>query len=239
MGIHLWKMITIMESAVKKAKEALKNADAILIGASNGLSISEGYNIFADDDSFNDIFGDLKRKYGLRSVLDGCFHHYPTETARRKFSDRLVKTWVEDYTPSQVMKDLRAIVGDKPYFILTTNADEHLEAAGFAPDKVWEIEGTFRQLSEGKKPENRQVELDGFLNKYGHRNLVILEIGIGSQNRIIKLPLMQLVLREPNATYITLNLPNEIYIPNEIAPKSIALPGDIADTLATLIKREN
>lgn len=239
MGIHLWKMITIMESAVKKAKEALKNADAILIGASNGLSISEGYNIFADDESFNDIFGDLKRKYGLRSVLDGCFHHYPTETARRKFSDRLVKTWVEDYTPSQVMKDLRTIVGDKPYFILTTNADEHLEAAGFAPDKVWEIEGTFRQLSEGKKPENRQVELDGFLNKYGHRNLVILELGIGSQNRIIKLPLMQLVLREPNATYITLNLPNEIYIPNEIAPKSIALPGDIADTLATLIKREN
>lgn len=232
-------MITIMESAVKKAKEALKNADAILIGASNGLSISEGYNIFADDESFNDIFGDLKRKYGLRSVLDGCFHHYPTETARRKFSDRLVKTWVEDYTPSQVMKDLRTIVGDKPYFILTTNADEHLEAAGFAPDKVWEIEGTFRQLSEGKKPENRQVELDGFLNKYGHRNLVILELGIGSQNRIIKLPLMQLVLREPNATYITLNLPNEIYIPNEIAPKSIALPGDIADTLATLIKREN
>ena len=232
-------MITIMESAVKKAKEALKNADAILIGASNGLSISEGYNIFADDESFNDIFGDLKRKYGLRSVLDGCFHHYPTETARRKFSDRLVKTWVEDYTPSQVMKDLRAIVGDKPYFILTTNADEHLEAAGFAPDKVWEIEGTFRQLSEGKKPENRQVELDGFLNKYGHRNLVILELGIGSQNRIIKLPLMQLVLGEPNATYITLNLPNEIYIPNEIAPKSIALPGDIAETLATLIKQEN
>lgn len=239
MGIHLWKMITIMESAVKKAKEALKNADAILIGASNGLSISEGHNIFADDESFNDIFGDLKRKYGLRSVLDGCFHRYPTEGARREFSDRLVKTWVEDYTPSQVMKDLREIVGDRPYFILTTNADEHLEAAGFAPDKVWEIEGTFRQLSEGKKPENRQAELDGFLNKYGHRNLVILELGIGSQNRIIKLPLMQLALREPNATYITLNLPNEIYIPNEIAPKSIALPGDIADTLATLIKREN
>ena len=239
MGIHLWKMITIMESAVKKAKEALKNADAILIGASNGLSISEGYNIFADDDSFNDIFGDLKHKYGLRSVLDGCFHHYPTETARREFSDRLVKTWVEDYTPSQVMKDLREIVGDRPYLILTTNADEHLEAAGFAPDKVWEIEGTFRQLSEGKKPENRQAELNGFLNKYGHRNLVILELGIGSQNRIIKLPLMQLALREPNATYITLNLPNEIYIPNEIAPKSIALPGDIAETLATLIKQEN
>ena len=45
---------------------------------------------------------------------------------------------------------------------------------------------------------------------------------------------MQLALREPYATYITLNLPNEIYIPQEIASKSIAPPGDIADTLSKL-----
>lgn len=145
-------MITTMENEIEKVRETLKNADAILIGASNGLSISEGYNIFADDESFNKIFGDLKRKHGLRCVLDGCFHTYPTEADRREFSDHLVKTWVDDYEPTQVMKDLRTIVGDKPYFILTTNADEHLKAAGFAADMVWEIEGTFRQLSEGKTP---------------------------------------------------------------------------------------
>lgn len=226
-----------MNSEINKAKEALQNADAILIGASNGLSISEGYNIFADDESFNEIFGDLKRKHGLRSVLDGCFHRYTTESDRREFTDRLVKTWVEDYTPSQVMKDLRTIVGEKPYFILTTNADEHLETAGFSPEKIWEIEGTFRLLNEGKEPENKQAELNAFLNKYGNKNLVIIELGIGSQNRIIKLPLMQLALREPNATYITLNLPHEIFIPQEIESKSIALPGDIADTLRKLTDR--
>lgn len=226
-----------METSIKKAKEALKNADAILMGASNGLSISEGYNIFADNEHFNEIFGDLKRRHCLRSVLDGCFHHYPTEADRREFTDRLVKTWVEEYTPSQVMKDLRKIIGEKPYFILTTNADEHLEAAGFSPEKVWEIEGTFRQLNEGKEPENKQAELNAFLYKYGNKNLVILELGIGSQNRIIKFPLMQLALREPNATYITLNLPHEIFIPQEIESKSIALPGDIADTLRKLTDR--
>ena len=78
------------------------------------------------------------------------------------------------------MMDLREIVSDKPYFILTTNADEHLEAAGFEADRVWKIEGTFRQLSEGKTPENKQPELNDFLNKYCDLNLVILELGIGS-----------------------------------------------------------
>ncbi len=227
-------MITTMESEIKKARAALQNADAILIGASNGLSISEGYNIFADDKSFNEIFGDLKLKHGIHSVIDGCFHRYPSEADHREFFDRLIRTWVDDYVPSQVMKDLRDIVGDKPYFILTTNADEHLEAAGFSADRVWEIEGTFRQLSDGKTPENKQTELNDFLYKYGNHNLVILELGIGSHNRIIKLPLMQLALREPSATYITLNLPNEIYIPQEIESKSIALRGDIADTLRKL-----
>ena len=76
--------------------------------------------------------------------------------------------------------DLREIVDDKPYFILTTNADEHLEAVGFEADRFWEIEGTFRQFSEGKTPENKQLELNDFLNMYGNRNLVILELGIGS-----------------------------------------------------------
>ncbi|MDE6682360.1 MAG: hypothetical protein K2J87_02930, partial [Muribaculaceae bacterium] len=146
--------------------------------------------------------------------------------------------WASDYTPSSVLKYLRAIVGTKPYFILTTNADEHLEAAGFSPDKIWEIEGTFRQLADNREPQNKQKELYDFLNKFAGRKLVILELGIGSRNRIIKLPLMQLALREPDAIYITLNLPHEIYIPEEFADKSIALPGDIADTLRLLTKTD-
>ncbi|WP_337641880.1 hypothetical protein [Prevotella sp.] len=39
---------------------------------------------------------------------------------------------------------------------------------------------------------------------------------------------------ETNATYITLNLPHELYIPEEIAGKSIALPGDIATILVDI-----
>lgn len=36
----------------RQIAEKIKEADGILIGASNGLSIAEGYNIFADDGRF-------------------------------------------------------------------------------------------------------------------------------------------------------------------------------------------
>lgn len=51
--------------------EILNDADAILIGASNGLSITEGLNLFADDAAFENLFGDFKRKYELQCILPG------------------------------------------------------------------------------------------------------------------------------------------------------------------------
>ena len=223
-----------MNTQIEKTRHTLRQADAILIGASNGLSIAEGYNIFADNDMFRSLFDDFRQKFGIRNVLEGCFFDYPSSSDRKAFISRLVEHWVEKYKPTQVMTDLRTIVGEKPYFILTTNADTHLELSGFNPADVWEIEGTFVQLLDGVPPENKQWRVNDFLKQYSGKRLVLLELGIGSRNRIIKQPMMQLAVQETNATYITLNLHNEIYIPEEIAHKSIALPGDIAITLNEL-----
>lgn len=41
----------------KTARYWLTNADAIIISASNGLSVAEGYNIFAHDEAFMTRFG--------------------------------------------------------------------------------------------------------------------------------------------------------------------------------------
>ena len=223
-----------MNPAIEKARKAIAGADAILIGASNGLSISEGYNIFAYNDMFRQQFGDMAQHYGFRSVLQGVFCHFPTQQAHDEFHQRLVKYWVTDYEPSQVMKDLRAIVGDKPYFIITTNCDMHLEKAGFAEDKVWELEGTFVSGVTHEFDMAKRPAFERFLADYGGKRLVVLELGIGSQNRIIKPVLYQVTQREPQATFITLNLPHEIVVPQEIGEKAIRLPGDIAVTLKEL-----
>ena len=219
---------------IQRAAQAIKDADALLIGASNGLSIAEGYHIFANNEMFRCQFGDFQQKYGIRSVIEGCFFHYPYEADRREFLHRLIQYWVTDYRPSQVMKDLLAVIGDKDYFILTSNADTHLELSGFAPGKVFEVEGTFEDMLHNRPMQDKSQEVNAFLNRYHGKRLVILELGIGSRNRLIKLPLMQLAAREPQATYITLNLAQELYIPNELTHKSIGLAGDIAVTLQKL-----
>lgn len=224
-----------MTADIEKAKELIAGADALLIGASNGLSIAEGYNIFADNEMFRRDFGEFRERFGIRSVLDGVFFHYPTPADRHAYLAKLVKDWVTDYRPSEVMLNLLAIVGDKDYFIVTTNGDTHLEESGFTADKVFELEGTFVQTLEGKPIADKSAELNAFISRYSGKKLVVLELGIGSRNRMIKEPLMQLVARHPGMAYITLNLPHEIYIPRQIADRSLALPGDIAETLKHLL----
>lgn len=62
----------------KQIAEKIKEADGILIGASNGLSIAEGYNIFANDEKFRSHFTDFQRKYGIRSLIQGSFGRFET-----------------------------------------------------------------------------------------------------------------------------------------------------------------
>ena len=51
-----------MYEDIKKVWKWIDGADAVLIGASNGLSITEGLHLFADNQVFEELFGDLKRK---------------------------------------------------------------------------------------------------------------------------------------------------------------------------------
>ena len=65
--------------------ENFREADAILIGASNGLSITEGLHLFADNAAFDELFGDFKQKYGLRCILQGMMAGWPSEEERWAF----------------------------------------------------------------------------------------------------------------------------------------------------------
>lgn len=216
--------------------KTLKSADAILIGASNGLSIAEGYNIFADNDMFRSQFGDYQRRFGIRCLLEGFFFNYPKQTERQEFFDRAVQYWVTDYTPTEVMKDLLRIVGDKDYFIATTNGDTHLELSGFDPAKVFEIENTFERVAKGLPVDDKSRQLQEFLAKYSGKKIAILELGIGRNNRIIKPFLFQVAQSEPQSVFIALNMSNEIALPMQTVNAPLALPGDIATTLRKLLK---
>lgn len=76
---------------------------------------------------------------------------------------------------------------------------------------------------------------DGFLKESHGKNLVILELGIGWRNQLIKAPLMNLAAQEPYSTYVTINL-GEIYIADNIRGKSFGLDGDLDVILSEIAK---
>lgn len=131
------------EDNIRFVREKLDEADAVLIGAGNGLSITEGLHLFADNQAFEDLFGDLKQRYGIRCILQGMGARWPSEEEKWGFWSRLAHHYCGSYRETQVMADLKKIVGEKDYFVLTSNGEGHFERCGFAPEKICEAEGNF------------------------------------------------------------------------------------------------
>lgn len=124
----------------------IKAADGILIGASNGLSIAEGYNIFANDERFRSHFSDFQKKYGIRSMIQGSFGGFTSENEMWSYYSRMAYYYMYHDEPSPLMKVLYALVKDKPYFVVTSNTDDHFAMAGFDRKAIFEIEGSLKDM---------------------------------------------------------------------------------------------
>ena len=88
---------------LKPIAAKIKEADAILIGASNGLSITEGLHLFADNVAFDELFGDFKQKYGLRCILQGMMARWPSGEEKWAFWARLIHHYCGQCRPTQVI----------------------------------------------------------------------------------------------------------------------------------------
>lgn len=228
-------MINLVE-AILSAQQQLQAADAILISASNGLSIAEGYHIFADDANFKHYFNDFREKYGFQNLIQGLFSPLP-EAEHQAYMTQVRRFLIEDYQPTDVFKTLKEIIDTKPYFVVTSNADTHFQLNGYAPSKLWEIEGNFAGLEERSEPWQAQyTAFQNFTQQHADDKVVQLELGIGANNQLIKMPMMQLVAKQPTWQFITLNLPQAINILPQITDRSLAVTGDIKINLQAIAK---
>lgn len=135
-----------MTGNYKKVKDLINEADAVLIGASNGLSIADGYNIFTNNAWFRSNFGDFQSRYGISNVLQGAFFPFPTPEERWGFVSRLASRVYFDVAPGRTMRNLRDVLAKKDTFVLTTNADNAFQHAGFDPAQVFAMEGGLGEM---------------------------------------------------------------------------------------------
>ena len=101
-----------------------------------------------------------------------------------------------------------------------------------------------KPLTMNLRSDDRFVEDEGwhqaaeryeqFLRSRGNGKILFLELGVGYNTPgIIKYPFWQMTVRNPNATYASINLGQAI-CPKEIQQQSICMDGDIGETLAAL-----
>ncbi|WP_202898316.1 hypothetical protein [Lactobacillus hamsteri] len=103
------------KKAVKLAHEWLENADAILVTASNGFSISEGYNLFANDKKLREVIGeDIVEKYHLPNLIMAGNFQYPSPVEHWRVLARIGEYYFNNYEESPYMSDLKEIIGNKP-----------------------------------------------------------------------------------------------------------------------------
>jgi NAD-dependent SIR2 family protein deacetylase len=93
-----------------------------------------------------------------------------------------------------------------------------------------------RNFLRGQSWQTSYHAYQDFIDNAHGKNLVLLELGVGARNQLIKAPFMKLTSLEENATYITFNKGSELFIPDVIASKSIGIDGDIAELLDQLVQ---
>jgi NAD-dependent SIR2 family protein deacetylase len=126
---------------VKKASEAFRNAEYILIGAGAGLSDAAGIKFSGK--RFTDNFSYFIEKYHMEDLYSSSF--YPFETMEEKWAywARHISLNRFETPATDLYKNLYKLVKEKNYFVLTTNVEHQFWKAGFPDEKIFATQGDY------------------------------------------------------------------------------------------------
>jgi NAD-dependent SIR2 family protein deacetylase len=156
---------------IRRLREKLASADAVVIGAGAGLSTSAGF-VYAGD-RFHAYFQDFASKHGFRDMYSGGFYPYRTQEDFWAYWSRYI--YVNRYMdpPKPVYDQLFELVKGKDHFVLTTNVDHCFQKAGFDKQRMFYTQGDYglfqcsvpcsQETYDNEMMIRRMVEAQGFV----------------------------------------------------------------------------
>ena len=126
---------------INKLKSALKSADAVVVGAGAGLSISAGF-VYTGE-RFRKYFSDFEEKYGFHDMYSGAFCQYDTPEEHWAYWSRFITVNRYMDAPKPVYEEIYKLVKDKDYFVITTNVDHCFQKAGFDKKRLFYTQGDY------------------------------------------------------------------------------------------------
>ena len=129
------------EEQVRKLKEKIQNAEAIVLGAGAGLSTAAGLSYSGE--RFQKYFFDFAKKYPIQDIYSGGF--FPFESPEEFWAWWSRSIYFNRYidAPSDVYGNLKKIVEGKDNFVLTTNVDHQFQRAGFEKERLFYTQGDY------------------------------------------------------------------------------------------------
>ena len=139
---------------IEKLRTALKEADAVIIGAGAGLSTSAGFTYSGE--RFDKYFFDFAKKFGISDMYSGGFYPFPDAETRWAWWARNI--YINRYVPAPkpVYDNLLSLVKDKDYFVITTNVDHQFQKAGFDKKRLFYTQGDYG-LFQSVNPKIRKT----------------------------------------------------------------------------------
>ena len=140
---RIWtkKSIKSCSEPMDRLKAALRDYDAVVIGAGAGLSTSAGF-VYTGE-RFKQYFSDFAVKYGIQDMYSGGFYPFATPEEYWAYWSRYI--YINRYmdAPKPAYDDLLKLVQDKDYFVITTNVDHCFQKAGFDKKRLFYTQGDY------------------------------------------------------------------------------------------------
>ena len=126
---------------LERLRTALRDADAVVVGAGAGLSTAAGFTYSGE--RFERYFSDFAEKYGFRDMYSGGFYPFPTKEEFWAYWSRYIFINRYQDAPGPVYDALLALLADKDYFVITTNVDHCFQKAGFDKKRLFYTQGDY------------------------------------------------------------------------------------------------
>lgn len=140
---RIWTKLSTQSCSepLERLKAALRDCDAVVIGAGSGLSTAAGFTY--NGERFEKYFPDFAAKYGIKDMYSGGFYPFPTQEEFWAYWSRYI--YINRYmdAPKPVYNDLLKLVQDKDYFVITTNVDHCFQKAGFDKKRLFYTQGDY------------------------------------------------------------------------------------------------
>lgn len=125
----------------EQLKQALDQADAVVVGAGAGLSTSAGFTYSGA--RFAQYFSDFAAKYGFSDMYTGGFFPYPTKEEFWAYWSRYILVNRYQDAPKPAYENLLKLLQGKDYFVITTNVDHCFQKAGFDKKRLFYTQGDY------------------------------------------------------------------------------------------------